>query len=402
MALIDLRLPKRKSSEGFLVDYLNYTKEHESPEDFHAWVAMSLIGIAAGRNVWLDRGFYRIYPNLYVILIAESALLRKSSAIKIGVNLLRESLGKGVNLFAQKVTTESFIHYLSEISKEKKRSIATVISDELAVTLGQCAKDPSLLHLLTSLYDNPDHFEYSTIIRGIEVCDYVCLNMLAGSTPEWLKSSMPEDAIGGGFYSRLIPVNRTEAAHKIPHPEDSITTASAEIRANLVNDLQAMHCIEGQFHWDAKAKQMFADWYCDYLEPEGVNPYLRGYYGRKGDTIIKLAMLSSLSKSDNLMIQPQDFMFALRLIEDNEKHMTNIITKMGQSESGKELELVLESIKRTGTISHSQLQRNFSYRMDRVALANIIGTLKDSGAINVIYGGRAIMYQYGGKKEEKK
>ena len=62
MALLDLRLPKRAPGDGFLVNYLKYTTEHESPEDFHAWVAMSLIAVTIGRNVWLDRGFYRLYP----------------------------------------------------------------------------------------------------------------------------------------------------------------------------------------------------------------------------------------------------------------------------------------------------------------------------------------------------
>lgn len=402
MPLVDLRLPKRKSEEGFLADYLNYTKGTESPEDFHAWTALSLVAIATGRNVWLDRGYYRIYPNLYVILIAESALLRKSSAIKLGLNLLREALAKSINIFAQKVTPESFIHYLSEISKEKHRSIATVVSDELAVTLGHCARDPTLLQLLTSLYDNPDHFEYSTMIRGIETCEMVCLNMLAGSTPEWLKSSMPEDAIGGGFYSRLIPVSRTEAQQRVPHPEDTLNDFSAALRGTLVNDLQAISCIEGQFHWHPQAKQMFSDWYCGYLEPDTVSAHMRGYYGRKGDTIIKLSMLSSLSKGSDLIIKPTDFMFAYNLINENERHMTGIIQKMGQSEGGKHLELVSQCIHRAGTISHSQLLRNFSYKLNREEMASIIGTLKDSGVINVIYGGKAMLYQWGGKTEEKK
>jgi hypothetical protein len=385
MAIIHgLAAPKRKSKEGFFTEYLAYTHLHESPEDFHMWVAITLMSIVVKRNVWMNRGYYKLYPNLYTILVAESALLRKSSSIRIGVNLVKEAMPEQLNLFAQKITPEGLIHYLALISEEQKKSEATIISDELAVTLGNCAKDPTLLQLLTTLYDSADRFEYATISRGVERCEQICVSMLAGSTPEWLKSSMPEDAVGGGFFSRLILVNRTECGRRNPHPEDTISPEVEAFKEVCIGDLRAISNVKGEFKWEPRAKQMFSDWYCDYNEPDKASAHLRGYYGRKGDTIIKLAMLCSLSSNDSLILTERDFNFALRLLNENEQYLTDIIDKMGQTQTGKDQNQVLNIITKAGMITHSKLMQRVSYKYDKDSLRLIIETLREGGQITVM------------------
>ena len=374
------------------MEYLNYTKSHESPEDFHLWVAMTLLAMAVKRNVFMNRGYYKLYPNIYTILVAESALLRKSSSIRIGLNLIKEALPTELNIFAQKITPEGLIHYLALISEEQKKSEATIVSDELAVTLGNCAKDPTLLQLLTTLYDSADRFEYATISRGIEKCENICVSMLAGSTPEWLKSSMPEDAVGGGFFSRLIIINRLECGRRNPHPEDTIDPEVKQQKETCIGDLRAIAEVKGEFKWEPRAKQMFSDWYCDYNEPDKAPGHLRGYYGRKGDTIIKLAMLCSLSQNDSLLLTERDFNFALKLLNENEQYLTDIINKMGQTQTGKDMAQVLNIISSAGFISHSQLLRRVSYKFDKDTLRLICETLKESGQIDAGFDGKANFY----------
>lgn len=392
MAIINLSPPARKSKDGFFQEYLNYTKSHESPEDFHLWVAMTLLSMAVRRNVYMNRGYYKLYPNIYTILVAESALLRKSSSIRIGLNLIKEALPADLNIFAQKITPEGLIHYLALISEEKKKSEATIVSDELAVTLGNCAKDPTLLQLLTTLYDSADRFEYATISRGIEKCENICVSMLAGSTPEWLKSSMPEDAVGGGFFSRLIIVNRLECGRRNPHPEDTIDPQVKEQKEICIGDLRAIAEVKGEFKWEPRAKQMFSDWYCDYNEPDKAASHLRGYYGRKGDTIIKLAMLCSLSQNDSLVLTERDFNFSLKLLNENEQFLNDIVNKMGQTQTGKDQAHVLNIIQNAGFISHSQLMRRVSYKFDKDMLRLLCETLRETGQIESGFDGRSNFY----------
>ena len=78
----------RKLEGGWIRHYLEFTKGMESPEIFHFWVAISLIATSLGRDVYLDRGYFKLYPNMFIVLLAESEECAKSTAIKIGVNMI--------------------------------------------------------------------------------------------------------------------------------------------------------------------------------------------------------------------------------------------------------------------------------------------------------------------------
>ena len=78
--------------EDWLSSYLIYTEKQESPEKLHFWVGLSVLSAALKRQVWIDKGYYKLYSNIYVLLVAESAMLRKSTAMDIGVKLVRDSV----------------------------------------------------------------------------------------------------------------------------------------------------------------------------------------------------------------------------------------------------------------------------------------------------------------------
>src|SRR3972149_4557971 len=78
--------------DNWIDAYLEYTQKQESPEKLHFWVAVSLISAAIKRQVWMDRGYYKLYPNTFVLIVAESARVRKSVAIDIGMTLVRAAV----------------------------------------------------------------------------------------------------------------------------------------------------------------------------------------------------------------------------------------------------------------------------------------------------------------------
>ena len=77
---------------GFLRDYFEYARElTDSPEHYHLFVSMGVLGTALGRKVWIPFGLNNIYPNIYLVLLAESSFLRKSTSLTGGKDLLRET-----------------------------------------------------------------------------------------------------------------------------------------------------------------------------------------------------------------------------------------------------------------------------------------------------------------------
>lgn len=398
MAIINLPKRDRKCKNGFLVDYLEFTKDQESPEDFHCWVGISLIGSALRRNCYMKRGTYTLYPNLYVVVVAESAALHKSTALNIGVEVLRESNPEHA-FFSQKITTESFIHFLHEQFEETQTSVAIVHASEFAVFFGKSISDPTLLQTLTDMYDNPSYWSYSTLTRGKEECNNVCINMLAATTPEWIKTSLPEDALGGGFTSRLLFIPRYETDRSNPFPEDTMDEATLKHRANCVHDLGLISGLRGNFSWDALAKRHYAEWYEGTLKHQQHNamPGLRGYYGRKGDTVIKLCMISSVSHDDSMNIQIRDVESAIKLLNENEQYLPQVLNFIAQTDVGKRNIRVLNLIKKHKDVPHSKLLQSISHQMSGMELRDVIDTLEQTGEIKSEGLGRARKYTYIGK-----
>ena len=63
---VDLTVPEA----GFLLKYYSLACPiTEAPEIYHLFTGMSLIAGVLGRKVFLDWTSYKIYPNLYIILV---------------------------------------------------------------------------------------------------------------------------------------------------------------------------------------------------------------------------------------------------------------------------------------------------------------------------------------------
>src|SRR3972149_5376742 len=114
--VIQLRETVYPLKQGWLTNYLDYVKLQESPIEFHFWVGVCLIGATLKRNVWFNKqDYYSVFPSQFVILVAKSGACKKSTAINIGVDILREI--DYVNIMPEKATPEALLEGM--ISKRR-------------------------------------------------------------------------------------------------------------------------------------------------------------------------------------------------------------------------------------------------------------------------------------------
>ena len=394
---------KRRCKDGVLAEYLRYCSGQESPTDFHMWTCLGLLGMAIGRNAWCNRGAWNLYPNLYIVLIAESALARKSTALSMGIRPFQIAL-PDIEGLGQKITPEQLIGVLSTRCKggEDQKAEAYIHASELSVLLGKTTLDDSLIKLLTDLWDCPDIHTYQTRAKGKEVMRDVCINMLAASTPDWLRNSVPQESLEGGFFSRLILVQRPSTGERNPFPEDIMNSGSISAKENVIHDLRVINeCVKGPYEWDIEGKRAYANWYCEYNNPDSAQSFMRGYYGRKGDFVIKLAMLSAANFSNERIITKEDVLFAVKILNENEIFTRELVKFMGTTINGKMYVNVLNKIRNSVVdyvdankkkhtvigISHSDLMRNVGHQLSAKELKDVIEGLEQAGEIEPFFGG---------------
>ncbi len=369
---------KRLCEESWLTSYLKYTAKQESPNAFHIWTALAILAATVGSNVYIPRIKYRLYPNLFVILVAGSAKCKKSSAIHIGESILK-SIDTPPLIFAQKITTEALIEAMTKASSSGIKS-AFVCADELSIFMGSDTTKTSIIPLLTGLYDNPDVWTYQTRSRGKETIEGSTVTILAGTTPVWLKSAVPQNSVGGGFTSRINFVYQDMPSCCLLFHEE--TNEEVELRAKLISDLSLIQrSVRGCVKFTDKAKERAELWYKKEWSISR-DDRVDGYFARKHDTMFKVATLLSIAQSNDLVITDDHIFHALWLLEDNEEYLMSILDSITSNETGEKTEKVLNIIKIKGEIAHSDLLRKCWRFANGVDLAVIVKTLIESGDIN--------------------
>jgi molybdopterin-binding protein len=381
----------RRIKDNWLKEYLRYTEWQESPKTFHLWVGLSMIASSLERNVFIDMAYYTIFPNLYIILVADSAVCRKSTAIKIGTKLLKQ-IEDPPFLFSQKITPEALIGSLvnqcridTQTGEVIKNATALVAVDELSIFLGKEAYSSGLIAILTSLYDCSDEWEYETRSRGPEVAYNTCINMIAASTPEWLRLAIPPDAVGGGFTSRINFVYQSfsDKINPLPilHPEHH------KMKENLIHDLSLIRRLSGPFAMTKEAREWYIEWYTSHrkemLEKEDKDGSGERVV-RTEDILLKLSMCFSVAENDNMIITLEHFESALRALMENDKHMPETLRMLASSSLGLDANKVMNIIKKAPVgIAHSNLQQKVYHLLDSKRLKEVLDTLLEAQFIEL-------------------
>ena len=373
--------------DDFIRRYIRYTENQESPLAFHQWIATGLIGSASARNTYLDMGYFKVYPNNYLILVAGSAKCRKSVAIEIGIKLFSEALPERVVL-SEKITPEALTRQLSKVETEGKGkdqriySKPTVLySDELGVFLSRAAQQAGMPLLLTRLYSCPDKFEYITKGQGTDKLREVCVNLFAATTPSWLQRAVGPDVFDEGFIGRTIFVYSDEPRPPIPFPY--ISPEERKLKEALVTQLRGISEIRGEFLIDKHAKDLYSNWY-EQRNPSSESEVASGFYEREHIHVLKMAMVFALSSGSGLSIAPQHIDASIELMVKVRASMGFALIGSGFSESTQHYAIVSNEMKKNGglPIARSLLMKKLGNRMVLDQMDGALDWLEQTGKVH--------------------
>lgn len=304
----------------WLTGYLEFCDNSEPPEIFKIWSGVSTICAVLKRKCWMTFE-KRIYPNMYIVLVGPSGS-RKGTAMMPAEQLLRNM---GIDMAAEAITREALIRELREcIQTDTHEDIAldhcslTVFSPELTVFLGQ--NNWQLISDLNDWYDCRDVWTYRTKGCGTDEVTGVWVNLFGATTPEFLRSALPSDAIGGGLVSRIVFVYGDKKSKIVPAP--FITPELKEIAQRLQYDLEIIESLKGEFQMSKEYYELYRDWYIESeKEPRFTDDALQGYNQRRSLHLRKLSVVMSASRGSDMILKPEDFLRSEDLLRRTETHM---------------------------------------------------------------------------------
>lgn len=419
----DYLLPKTK---GFITDFVYHTRGYETPTNICVWTALGIMSSAIKREAyskWVPRP---LFTNLYLILVGPAGIVKKTTAAWVALDILR-----GVKKFINKKVVRSLKNYKiiqgktspeglidsmlpdpqAELDayvtddngafvvdasgnpvKIPSTSEATLIISELSTLLSKSTYASTMTEILLDVYDCHDEWHWKALNRGKAplVLRFLHTNILAGTTLDGLRESIPGAAKGDGFLSRTILIYAPTTRREYPEPfyaKGAPTESELQRRLAWLAETSL-----GEYVLSDMAQKLYNSWYHDYKTMLKTNPTLCGVLSRLPVHIRKVALLMRLQRydiSDNI-ISEDDLKSAILLVESTYKNINFLISQL----DGDEFENVL------GRISDYLSRRKRMTRKDMLSrlrikgeiLTMVIRELNQRGLVKIEFNGETYDY----------
>jgi hypothetical protein len=315
----DYRLP------NWLTQYMEWagTTGNQTPMIFHQAAGLWLLATAVGRRLYGEAPWgVKIYPNLYLMLVAGTTFYRKSTAYKLAEQVARAAIPHMLmptpgspERFQEALAGRLPTNFDKLIQEQRERLTKAqpfaaqrgLLKDEVAGLFGAINKRDYMVgmkDLLMELYDCPDYFDKDTQ-TGLNIVENAALSILGVTTPASLSCAVSMGDWDNGLLIRFGLLT--------PEPDYRERQAAKTYRAvpqGLVDDLRSLHeCLPApqtaEFGMAAPGAlrlnvqcwmqcQQYGDWLrrmCDPGQDTELDDRLKGVYGRMHVQAFKLASL---------------------------------------------------------------------------------------------------------------
>lgn len=364
----------------FIQTYLEVFENTEPHQTFQLWSALNAISIALQRKVHFVLGEgLTFYPNLFCVFVAPPGE-RKGMAVNQALPLI-DRLRDSVHIAPSSCTKEKLAILLGEAETSEAfpgkapfiHSSLSVISEEFTVFLKH--KNAELVDWLCDWWDCPEHWSDSTKTAGTAEAKNVFVGLWGATTPTALKAALPPTAIGGGLSSRTIFLYEPKKGKSVPIP--FITSEQETAKRWLFKDIQRIHGLNGRMKATSEFFDLYFDWY---MENDAHPPFkeqnLLAYNSRRPVHLVKLCMLSSVSRSSSLLIEDIDFERALKVLKQAELKMPWVFNGIGSYDKASTLTNIMMKIQDEKRVKFSTLMNYFYQDIDSDELMKMLETLE--------------------------
>lgn len=244
-----------------------------------------------------------MYPNIYVLLLADSAVHRKGNPVRFCEKLTTKIANTKV--ISGRTSIQAILDELSrgethpKTGKMVKGGSALFSAPELSAGI---VNDPEAVKILTDIYDFKD--DYSSRLRGTGTFHIknLCFTMMAASNESLLLDLYDDKARTGGLLGRtfLVKPNEFRAANSLFDFPD--TSASMQ---KIVSSLADISKVAGEMQISLPGQKAYDAWYKPFRESQKNTKDKTGILGRIHSSVLKLAMGLCIDHTLGLTIQQE-------------------------------------------------------------------------------------------------
>jgi hypothetical protein len=367
----------------WLQSFIDFTDGLSSPPLFRKWAGISAIAGALERKVWVRTMGSNVYPNMYIVLVAPPGIGKTELTWRV------RELWEGLEDHCIASTSVTKASLIDELAAATRRWVISnpkpgenpvdsfnsllLCVNELGVLIP--AYENEFMNTMTDLWDGKGYSERRRTNKIEHNIKKPQLNFLTGCTPSYLMHVLPEGAWDQGFLSRTMLIYSGDRQLNSLFAETQFDKSDWD---KLKLGLEGIAALYGEMKWTEEAAELIDAFHLRDGAPKPDHPKLLSYNIRRTVHLLKLCMVTSVSRSDELVIRAEDFQRALDLMTEAEHHMSDIFKAMSQGGAGKTMEEAWYYIYKTFARENKPVlkHRLIQFLQERVPVHNIETTIK--------------------------
>ena len=401
-----------ESKDTFITKYVNWAKTlGDAAWQYHEVAAFIVLSTVISNFVKLPTSYGLVLPNLWVMILADTTLTRKTTAMDLAVEMVLE-----VEQSAVLATDGSIEGLLTSLSTRPGKS-SIFLRDEFSGLLELMTKRDyyaGMGETLTKLYDGK--FQKRVLRKEtIEIRDPV-LVLFAGGIKSRVTELLDYQHVASGFLPRFIFVMAESDVTKLK-PLGPPTDQTLEGRNKLVEYLQSLYNhynttqtlriklgdsekeVTQQKQWKAsltpeawaRYNKYEADLVAKGLDSDRAD-LMTPTMDRLAKSGLKMSVLIAGAKAESeVVVTEEDIITAFYYIEKWSAFTLDLLRNIGKGTSERLMERIYRSIKKSPGVTRSQLMQ--SYHLTARDADFIFETLEQRGMIIKEKAGRGYKYE---------
>ena len=374
---------------------------------YHGLAGVMAMSAVTASSVRLETSYGEFVPNLWAMVLGESTLTRKTTAMTLITNMLAEIDDQMI--MATDGSTEGV---LTALSFRPKR-VSIFYRDEVSGFFNAVTRKDYLagmIEVFTQLYDSPKILSRVLRKEVIRISNPVFL-FFAGGIRDRIYSSLSEEHVISGFVPRFLVVSGETELSKF-RPTARPTAANEAGRDRLMEQLRSIYelynkdveitigdvtvttpaiirCEMNDAAWSRYGEIETLMATTAYESP--MSMLALPVFERLSRSMLKLAMVLAASrrtpKDGVIKIEKQDILKAATLIQDWGRYSIDLAMNCGIANTEKTLQKIKGAIDRSPGIYRGDLMR--SYHLSKREADEILLTLEDRGEVRIVKRGKA-------------
>jgi hypothetical protein len=397
--------------ETFVERYINWASSlGDAAQQYHQAGGFMILSALLAGAIRLPTSFGTVMPNLWFMLLADTTLTRKSTAMDIAMDIIEEVEPEAV------VATDGSLEGLMQSLEVRPGKPSVFLRDEVAGLIEQITRKDymaGMAEALTKLYDGKTMKR--VLKRETVTVKEPCFLFFAGGIKTRVQSMLTLDHVSSGFVPRFLFLTAESDVGRL-QPLGPPTLLNQSVRETLVDEARAIQdkyvltqdvILKGQVvginnlrtngvlteeAWSRynqlEATLLYAGVNSD--QPDIMTPV----YDRLSKSILKAALLIAASQmrgGDEVVVELEDLLLAIKYGDGWRDYAHEVINGIGRNANEVLLERVLKSIRRHPGVARSRLMQ--WYHLSAREADILFSTLEQRGLISASRIGKTWAYE---------